>query len=83
MHDILIRGATVVDGRGGEPYTGDLAIADGRIAAVGPRVEGGVQHKFLGRLREVGLFAVEHHGDVGVARGRRFGFRRGLFGRRS
>ena len=40
MYDTLIRGATVVDGRGGEAFTGDLAIADGRIAAVGPHLGG-------------------------------------------
>jgi N-acyl-D-aspartate/D-glutamate deacylase len=43
MHDILIRGATVVDGLGGEPYVGDLAITGGRIAAVGPGVAGGAR----------------------------------------
>ncbi len=35
MHDIVIRGGTIVDGTGKAPFTGDLAIADGRIAAVG------------------------------------------------
>ncbi|HSG88708.1 MAG TPA: amidohydrolase family protein [Pseudomonadales bacterium] len=35
MYDTLIRGGTLVDGRGGEPVTGDLAIEDGRIVAVG------------------------------------------------
>jgi N-acyl-D-aspartate/D-glutamate deacylase len=35
MHDTVIRGGTIVDGSGGEPYTGDLAIDNGRISAVG------------------------------------------------
>jgi N-acyl-D-aspartate/D-glutamate deacylase len=35
MHDTVIRGGTNVDGNGGEPYTGDVAIDDGRISAVG------------------------------------------------
>ncbi len=35
MHDYLIRNATVVDGTGDTPYTGDVAIKDGVIAAVG------------------------------------------------
>ena len=35
MHDIVIRGGTVVDGTGAAPSTADVAIADGRIAAVG------------------------------------------------
>ena len=35
MHDIVIRGGTIVDGTGKAAYTGDVAIADGRVAAVG------------------------------------------------
>src|SRR5258708_12626432 len=35
MHDIVIRGGTIVDGTGKAAYSGDIAIADGRIAAVG------------------------------------------------
>lgn len=34
-HDIVIRGGTVVDGRGGEMFKADVAIEDGRIVAVG------------------------------------------------
>ena len=34
-HDLVIRNGTIVDGTGAEPITGDVAIADGRIAAVG------------------------------------------------
>src|ERR1700689_5400719 len=35
MHDILIRGGVLYDGAGNPGVAGDLAIADGRIAAVG------------------------------------------------
>ena len=35
MFDTLIRGGTIVDGTGAEPYTGDIAIKDDRIVAVG------------------------------------------------
>ena len=35
MHDTLIKNATIVDGSGNTPYSGDIAIQDGRIAAVG------------------------------------------------
>src|SRR6185312_10327173 len=35
MHDIVIRGGSIVDGTGKAAFTGDVAIADGRIAAVG------------------------------------------------
>ena len=35
MHDLLIRNGRIVDGSGGTPYTADLAVAGGRIAAIG------------------------------------------------
>jgi N-acyl-D-aspartate/D-glutamate deacylase len=38
-YDLLIRNGTIVDGLGGEPYVGDVAVRDGVIAAVG-RVNG-------------------------------------------
>jgi N-acyl-D-aspartate/D-glutamate deacylase len=30
-YDLVIRGGTIVDGTGGEPYAGDVAIRDGVI----------------------------------------------------
>jgi N-acyl-D-amino-acid deacylase len=38
MHDIVIRGGTIVDGTGKAPFTGDVAIGGGRIAAVGGKL---------------------------------------------
>jgi N-acyl-D-amino-acid deacylase len=35
MHDIVIRGGTIIDGTGAKPVAGDVAIDGGRIAAVG------------------------------------------------
>src|SRR5579862_2946524 len=35
MHDIVIRGGTIIDGTGRGAFTGDVAIAGGRLAAVG------------------------------------------------
>jgi N-acyl-D-aspartate/D-glutamate deacylase len=37
--DLIIRNGTIVDGLGGEPFVGDVAVSDGVIAAVG-HVEG-------------------------------------------
>jgi N-acyl-D-amino-acid deacylase len=34
-YDLLIRNGTIVDGLGGEPYVGDVAVRDGVIAALG------------------------------------------------
>jgi N-acyl-D-amino-acid deacylase len=42
-HDIVIRGGTIVDGTGAEPFTGDLGIADGRIAEIGRIAAKGAQ----------------------------------------
>src|SRR6266436_8657782 len=35
MHDLVIRGATLVDGLGHDPVRADVAVQDGRIAAIG------------------------------------------------
>jgi N-acyl-D-aspartate/D-glutamate deacylase len=37
--DIVIRNGTVVDGNGGPAFVGDVAIKDGKIAAVGPSLD--------------------------------------------
>ncbi|OBB95629.1 amidohydrolase family protein [Mycobacterium sp. 852002-30065_SCH5024008] len=34
-YDLIIRNGTIIDGLGGEPYVGDVAVKDGVIAAVG------------------------------------------------
>ncbi|WP_156687732.1 N-acyl-D-amino-acid deacylase family protein [Mycobacterium sp. Marseille-P9652] len=34
-YDLIIRNGTIVDGLGGEPYVGDVAVRDGIITAVG------------------------------------------------
>ena len=41
MHDIAIRGGTIVDGAGKVAFTGDVAIAGSRIAAVVSRAQNG------------------------------------------
>ncbi len=39
MYDVVIRGGKIVDGLGGAPFIGDLAIKDGLIAEIGPAIE--------------------------------------------
>ncbi|MCW5745346.1 MAG: amidohydrolase family protein [Alphaproteobacteria bacterium] len=38
MHDLVIRGGTVIDGSGEPARTADVAVADGRIVAVGGKL---------------------------------------------
>jgi len=38
--DVLIRAGQIVDGTGAAPYVADLAIKDGRIAKIAPRIDG-------------------------------------------
>ncbi|MBI3514681.1 MAG: D-aminoacylase, partial [Proteobacteria bacterium] len=38
MHDIVIRGGTIVDGTGAPAFTGDVAIEGQTIAAVGGKL---------------------------------------------
>lgn len=40
MYDTLIKGGTIYDGAGGEPYTADVAVKDGKIQAVEADVSG-------------------------------------------
>ena len=44
MHDLIIRGGTIVDGTGGKPFVGDVAIDGRRIVAVG-KVEGAAKRE--------------------------------------
>ncbi|MGI9051124.1 MAG: N-acyl-D-amino-acid deacylase family protein [Ilumatobacteraceae bacterium] len=39
MLDYVIKGGTIVDGRGGSPVAGDIAVADGKIVQVGGTVD--------------------------------------------
>lgn len=39
-YDVIIRGGTVYDGSGAESFVADVAIRDGRIAAIGTQVAG-------------------------------------------
>lgn len=38
--DLVVRNGTIIDGAGGAPFEGDVAIADGRIAAIGRALSG-------------------------------------------
>src|SRR5690606_16023756 len=40
VFDTIVRGGSIVDGSGGQPFTGDIAINGDRIVAVAPRIDG-------------------------------------------
>jgi N-acyl-D-aspartate/D-glutamate deacylase len=64
MYDTVIRSGTIVDGTGRTPFTGDVAIADQRIADVGGRLGPG-KHEIdaAGLLVTPGWVDVHTHYD--------------------
>jgi N-acyl-D-amino-acid deacylase len=63
-YDVIIRNGTIVDGLGGEPYIGDVAISDGVIAALGA-VEGSGEREIdaTGLLVTPGFVDLHTHYD--------------------
>lgn len=49
-YDLVIRNGLIVDGLGGEPFPGDVAVSDGVIAAVGTVPENGTREIDAGGL---------------------------------
>lgn len=62
--DTVIRGGTVVDGTGAEPFMADVAIAGGQIAAIGPDLAAGTTEiNARGRLVTPGFVDIHTHYD--------------------
>src|SRR5579863_8147657 len=63
--DILIRGGLVIDGSGSPGLAADVAIHDGRIAAVGPALSGGAAATIeaAGLAVTPGFIDVKTHSD--------------------
>jgi len=63
-YDLCIRNGTIVDGLGGEPYVGDVAVSDGVIVAVGA-VDGAGTHEIdaTGLLVTPGFIDLHTHYD--------------------
>jgi N-acyl-D-aspartate/D-glutamate deacylase len=64
MHDLLIRSGTIVDSSCTPPFTGDVAIENGRIVAVG-RVKGAARRTLdaCGQLVTPGFVDIHTHYD--------------------
>ncbi|TDI62569.1 MAG: D-aminoacylase [Alphaproteobacteria bacterium] len=60
MYDYLIKGGTIVDGTGTAPIIGDVAIADGKIAAIGANIDGPAKET----IDAAGLFVTPGWVDV-------------------
>ena len=67
MADLIIRGGTIVDGTGGTPYEGDIAISGGIITGIG-RVAGRGAEEIdaKGRLVTPGFIDLHTHYDAQV-----------------
>lgn len=64
-HDLVVRGGTVFDGRGGAGRVADVAVRAGRIAAVGPSLRGKGRDEIDARGLAVapGFVDIHSHGD--------------------
>jgi N-acyl-D-amino-acid deacylase len=66
-HDLVIRGGTVVDGTGGEPFDADVAVKDGRIVEVGKVADAGAEEiDAKGHLVTPGFIDIHTHFDAQI-----------------
>lgn len=64
---LVIRGGTVIDGTGGEPFEADIAILDGKIAEIGPDLPKGAEEiDATGRIVTPGFIDPHTHYDAQV-----------------
>ena len=70
MFDFIIRGASIVDGSGRAAFRGDLAVSEGRIAAVGDlgEAQAACTVEARGRCLTPGFIDIHRHADAAVFR---------------
>ena len=61
--DLVIRNGTVLDGTGAEPFRGDVAVEDGRIARIGEIEPGPNELDAAGRYVAPGFIDIHSHSD--------------------
>ncbi|MCI0620385.1 MAG: amidohydrolase family protein [Acidobacteria bacterium] len=63
--ELIISGGTIVDGTGGEPFRGDVAIRNGRITEIGtfPKPEGIPTLDASGLVVAPGFIDIHSHSD--------------------
>ena len=69
MYDLVIQNGCIIDASGGEPYAGDLAVQDGKIAAIGEHL--GPAERVIdaaGRVVTPGFIDIHRHADAAVFR---------------
>jgi N-acyl-D-amino-acid deacylase len=65
-NDIVLRGGTVVDGTGAVGYEADVAVKDGRIAAIGKGLSGLRELDASGQIVSPGFIDIHTHYDAQV-----------------
>jgi len=68
MFDILIKGATIVDGTGAQPWVGDAAIQNGRFVALERRIAGEARRLIAaqGLMLAPGFIDIHCHSDLSL-----------------
>ena len=69
-HDLIIRGGTIVDGTGAEPFEGDVAVSGGHISAIGKVSGKGIEEiDARGQVVTPGFVDIHTHYDGQAAWG--------------
>jgi len=68
MFDLIIRHARIIDGTGSPWFSGDVAVKNGRIAAMGPRLCGEAKEEIdaTGLTLTPGFIDIHSHSDFSL-----------------